>query len=215
MHAVYYIDFENVNSAGLSGIENLTKKDKVVIFVGNGVDAIRIKVNTLAKMVIKYVPVGKPNALDFQLIAHLAAKSSLHKDYIYKIISSDKGYDYAIYTLHSAGVSNVNRYVTIADALSDTKAEPSVCSDQVIKVRAEEPKKRGNSKNKYKKETLYEYLCSCGVDGLNKSLYGSIKACVEKSSNSSEFRAQLIKAFGSKKGLKFYRTLHYDEIKLL
>ena len=44
---VYLVDFENVRSEGLKGVEELTSEDKVVIFYSKNADAITFDVHTL------------------------------------------------------------------------------------------------------------------------------------------------------------------------
>lgn len=94
----YLIDFENVKSKGLIGIDRLCENDKVIIFYSENSDTISFEMHmkvmeTLAGVEYLKVRVGGKNALDFQLcsmVGFLAAKD------IYtniSIISNDKGFD--------------------------------------------------------------------------------------------------------------------------
>lgn len=94
----YLIDFENVKSKGLTGIEQLSEDDKVIIFYSENSDTISFEMHRkvmTSKADIEYlkVRVGGKNALDFQLstlLGYLLAKE------IYShilIISGDKGFD--------------------------------------------------------------------------------------------------------------------------
>lgn len=97
--AVYLIDFENVTSAGISGIQRLTKEDKVYIFytvnASNMSFAAHMNLLSSPAEVIYYnVTSGGKNALDFQLASFLGYLISKGEDKDFYIISNDKGYDH-------------------------------------------------------------------------------------------------------------------------
>lgn len=97
--AVYLIDFENVTSAGISGIQRLTKEDKVYIFytvnAANMSFAAHMNLLSSPAEVIYYnVTSGGKNALDFQLASFLGYLISKGDDKDFCIISNDKGYDH-------------------------------------------------------------------------------------------------------------------------
>lgn len=97
--AVYLIDFENVTSAGISGIQRLTKEDKVYIFytvnASNMSFAAHLNLLSSPAEVIYYnVTSGGKNALDFQLASFLGYLISKGEDKDFYIISNDKGYDH-------------------------------------------------------------------------------------------------------------------------
>ena len=79
---IYLVDFENVKSKGLQGIDNLTETDTVIIFYSENSDTINFEMHQkvlTSKADIEYfkVNVGGKNALDFQLstlLGHLVAK---------------------------------------------------------------------------------------------------------------------------------------------
>ena len=65
----YLIDYENVSNAGLEGIENLTGKDNLIIFLKENntfkaTNLIKLE-NTLAKKDYIFVNCNTQNALDF------------------------------------------------------------------------------------------------------------------------------------------------------
>ena len=73
---IYLIDFENVHSDGLKGIEQLGKKDKCYIFYSEHAGVLTFNMHkriTESKADIFYVEaqVGMKNALDFQLVSYL------------------------------------------------------------------------------------------------------------------------------------------------
>ena len=97
--AVYLIDFENVTSAGISGIQRLAKEDKVYIFytvnAANMSFAAHMNLLSSPAEVIYYnVTSGGKNALDFQLASFLGYLFSSGEDKDFYIISNDKGYDH-------------------------------------------------------------------------------------------------------------------------
>ena len=78
----YLVDFENVKSKGLSGIDRLTDEDHVIIFYSENSDTISFEMHCMvlqAKAEVDYIKVrvGGKNALDFQLstlLGYLVAK---------------------------------------------------------------------------------------------------------------------------------------------
>ncbi len=118
---IYYVDYENVTSQGLKGVENLTENDEVNILYSKKADNIKIEILTLlmrSKAQINFLPVhvGTPNALDFQLITLLF----LHykKENRYFIISKDSGYDCCIKTGIECGADTIARCENIEISLA-------------------------------------------------------------------------------------------------
>ena len=71
---IYLIDYENTKN--LSGINNLSADDCVVIFYSNKANSLSFDVHkeilsSNAKIEYKFVDVGSQNALDFQLSSYL------------------------------------------------------------------------------------------------------------------------------------------------
>lgn len=94
----YLVDFENVKSKGLVGIESLTKDDHVVIFYSENSDTISFEMHCSvmrAKASVEYmkVNVGGKNALDFQLSTLLGYMVAQNRNTHIFIISNDKGFD--------------------------------------------------------------------------------------------------------------------------
>lgn len=97
--AVYLVDFENVTSAGISGIQKLTKEDKVYIFytVNASSMSFAAHLNLLsspAEVVYYNVASGGKNALDFQLASFLGYLICQGKEKKFCIISNDRGFEY-------------------------------------------------------------------------------------------------------------------------
>ncbi len=94
---VYLVDFENVRSAGLKGVENLASGDKVVIFYSKNADAITFDVHMLlskseAEIETFMILRGGRNSLDFQLSTYLGYLVMENKYHNIVIVSQDKGF---------------------------------------------------------------------------------------------------------------------------
>ena len=98
--AYYLIDFENVKSRGMEGVELLAEEDTVCIFYSDNADSMTFdlhrKLNeTKAQIIYHKVAVGTKNALDFQLATYLGyliceqQREGIHPDYF--IVTKDKG----------------------------------------------------------------------------------------------------------------------------
>lgn len=133
----YLVDFENVKSKGLTGIDLLDKNDKVIIMYSENSDTISFDMHQKvleSKANIEYlkVRVGLKNALDFQLstlLGYLVAKGE--NSHIF-IISNDKGFD-RLHDFWSGGFiqcSNctVYRTQTIASTLKEVKSKTKTIS---------------------------------------------------------------------------------------
>lgn len=99
--AYYLIDFENVKSRGMEGVELLTEEDTVCIFYSDNADSMTFdlhrKLNeTKANIIYHKVAVGTKNALDFQLATYLGylicgqQNEGIHPNYF--IVTKDNGF---------------------------------------------------------------------------------------------------------------------------
>ena len=143
----FLIDFENVKSKGLTGIEMLTPEDKVIIFYSENSDTISFdmhrKVMT-CRADIEYlkVRVGGKNALDFQLstlLGYILAKGQYESIFI---ISGDKGFDklHDFWNVSFADRNSITvfRTQTIAAAMAfSMQKQPRLISE--LAPEAEEP----------------------------------------------------------------------------
>jgi len=96
---VFLIDFENVHSEGMVGVDHLTEQDEVVIFYSNNADSITFDALhklMLCKSKLSYYKIkrGGKNALDFQLSCYLGFRINKDPDAEFYIISKDNGYDF-------------------------------------------------------------------------------------------------------------------------
>lgn len=99
--AYYLIDFENVKSRGMEGVELLTEEDTFCIFYSDNADSMTFdlhrKLNeTKANIIYHKVAVGTKNALDFQLATYLGyliceqQREGIHPNYF--IVTKDNGF---------------------------------------------------------------------------------------------------------------------------
>lgn len=152
----YYIDFENVKTAGLKGMDSLPSCDTVKIFAKGGSDQLKFNdIKTLmackATVAIEDVVTGTKNALDFQLLTDLmidcVKRAGMSPAPKFIIISADHGYDPAITQMKKRSVNNVFRAVSIKDAESGNFA------GREQKQAAKQPaKQRTNKTDEGKKE---------------------------------------------------------------
>ncbi|MBR1738987.1 MAG: hypothetical protein IJ737_01730 [Ruminococcus sp.] len=136
---MYLIDFENVKSKGLTGIDSLSETDSVIIFYSENADTISFEMHQrviCSKAEVEYfkVHVGGKNALDFQLstlLGYLVCRDAYSHIFV---ISNDKSFDYLHDFWHGKYIASPNCVVyrtrTIAQALTyesgrdKTPAEP-------------------------------------------------------------------------------------------
>jgi len=96
----FFVDFENVKSAGLEGISkcDLKESDSIIIFYSKNANSITIDLlreleKTKAKKEYIKVKVGAKNALDFQLATYLGSYIEKDDGKRIFIISGDLGFD--------------------------------------------------------------------------------------------------------------------------
>lgn len=148
--AVYLIDFENVTSAGISGIQKLTKDDKVYIFytVNASSMSFAAHMNLLsspAEVIYYNVTSGGKNALDFQLSSFLGYLISRGEDKDFCIISNDRGYDHVKSFWEKSGLAagitinsspSINRSLLpmerpFTSKIQQTNQQPSITLEQM------------------------------------------------------------------------------------
>ena len=152
---IYLIDFENVKSKGLEGIDKLSETDSVIIFFSENSDTLSFEMHQKvlsSKADIEYfkVSVGGKNALDFQLstlLGYMVAKEIYTHIFV---ISNDRGFDF----LHAFWGGNyidapstiVYRARTIKGAIeygeglqAEQEADETPCEQQVQPVTQQEP----------------------------------------------------------------------------
>lgn len=118
--AIYLIDFENVHSDGLKGIEQLERKDECYIFYSEHAGVLTFNMHkkiTESRAKIYYVEaqVGMKNALDFQLVSYLGYMLREKPEETYCLISNDKAFELVSKFWQDKGV-NVTSAVSLDKA---------------------------------------------------------------------------------------------------
>jgi len=121
MKRYFLVDAENVHIYGLSGIENLTKDDVVIVFLTNQcgnklMDVINeYKKSLECNILTMEVDCGSKNALDFQLVSYLGLLIGERKndDVEYYIVSKDTGYIASINLLSNCINNTIKRIPSI------------------------------------------------------------------------------------------------------
>ncbi|WP_297957356.1 PIN domain-containing protein [uncultured Ruminococcus sp.] len=136
----FYIDFENVGSAGLIGIESLSENDCVRIYYSNNpnVDMNTVKNMTLSSAKISFVKIpdsikmmNLSNALDIVLLTDISRNAgTLGNNYAY-VISNDKGFDLVISEINQT--HNIKSISRCENILSAQKASISTVTEIATK----------------------------------------------------------------------------------
>lgn len=113
----FFVDFENVGSTGLIGIESLTENDCVRIYYSNDpnvdMDTVVNMVHSAAKKKIQFIKLpdslkkmNLPNALDIVLLTDISRIAASLGKAPAVVISNDKGYDPVISEISSTNKTN-------------------------------------------------------------------------------------------------------------
>lgn len=187
----YYVDFENVHSSGLAGLDKISQNEKVYIFYKSGINRICLDdVETIMslKSRVKFVKVTSTtkNALDFMLVGK--AFTTIKKNDKCVIVSCDKGYKAVFDMLKSKGAV----------------VEMRPCIYQ-----SEELIKRCN-----KLRNVEDVLISKGVKDDLLDINLLYDAFIE-SDNKHELYKRCMKLYGGDRGLYIYKCIRssFEEIK--
>jgi len=129
---IFLIDFENVHSEGLAGVDFLNENDEVVIFHSNNADTITFEMMhklMFSKAKLSYYKVrrGGRNALDFQMSSFLGYLVNSHgslEAVEFFLISKDNGFDFVIDFWESGNINikpKIKRFYTIKAAFAQPK----------------------------------------------------------------------------------------------
>lgn len=184
--AMYFIDYENVNSPGLKGIGDLNENDKVFIFYtepGN------VKSTTMtmtahfdimkSKAEILYfcVDCGGKNALDFQLSTYLGKCVAENKNEDFAIISNDKGFGYVSgfwKKEYNINICIINSIAKASSKIEDAKkeAEKNIensfdeSADEITDRYADVPEEFEDFNNTYNDEIIIDGMLFHDADNL-------------------------------------------------
>lgn len=153
----FLVDYENVNSAGLEGINKIGKDDLVMIFYSDNANTVTFATMDLIRKspadIRRYkLKQNSANAADFQICTYLGYLMGMSEATDIFIISRDKGYmsslEFCRSCLSSAG-KNVDIFPNIIDACNNiashssigvTYQSPAQQNDEMKNVSMPEPK---------------------------------------------------------------------------
>lgn len=225
--AVYLIDFENVTSSGISGVQNLTKDDRVYIFYTANASCISFSahLNLLSSPAeISYYNVsnGGKNALDFQLASFLGYLISQGKEKQFFIISNDKGYEHVKSFWEQSGMApgiSINGSPSVKRTLALEKpftskiqqTEPDaidICPPAADKEKLSPPKINQAKEKPTLTDTeiqLNEIFTRTNINDNDKR--NKITALLKETKGKQDFYRGLIKLYGMDQGVEIYKKL--------
>lgn len=181
------LDYENIGSLGLNGIDKLTSKDIVCLFYSEkahtiDLEAIEMFKNT--KATIKYIKVKKtaPNYADFQIATLTGIILGKNSEEKVAIISNDKGYVAVIDYLKNDCVTGTNRIIELAPSIADIKRSNRKLKNSDIK----------------QNHNFYD---------INDK---RVKNVIKRSTSKGSLKMNLIEDFGRIDGLEIYNLLEKD-----
>lgn len=170
--AIYLIDFENVHSDGLKGIEKLERSDECYIFYSEHAGVLTFNMHkkiTESRAKIYYVEaqVGMKNALDFQLVSYLGYMLREKPEATYCLISNDKAFELVSKFWQSKGV-NVTSAVSL-DGAADA-AHYSKIGAELEKLLAD------RSEREFVEKCINELSTKSGINNRIVKKYGTTRA---------------------------------------
>lgn len=170
--AIYLIDFENVHSDGLKGVEQLDRKDECYIFYSEHAGVLTFNMHkkiTESRAKIYYVEaqVGMKNALDFQLVSYLGYMLREKPEETYCIISNDKAFELVSKFWQEKGV-NVTSAVSLDKATN--AARYSKISDELKKLLPDK------SEREFVEKCINELSTKSGINNRIVKKYGTTRA---------------------------------------
>lgn len=202
----YFIDLENVNSAGVHGAEDLTKDSVIYIFYSRNANSINLEAVselTKSKAVVLYRKLSGTgqNALDFELVSIMSATIGDTKEGEYYIISNDKGYTAAIKCLMKE-FSDKNVSIHQASSIANT---------QEIRERLINKHMTSVYKEQLFDSKLHQLLSESKYECYTKEIRSIVLNTCEK----QQLYATIIDKFGFHLGAKIYRAIksNYYELR--
>ena len=170
--AIYLIDFENVHSDGLKGIEKLERSDECYVFYSEHAGVLTFNMHkkiteSRAKMYYVEAQVGMKNALDFQLVSYLGYMLREKPEATYCLISNDKAFELVSKFWQDKGV-NVTSAVSLDK--SANAAQYSKISAELEKLLAD------RSEREFVEKCINELSTKSGINNRIVKKYGTTRA---------------------------------------
>lgn len=222
--AVFLVDFENVNSSGLSGINKLSENDSVYIFYTPNASSLSFDAHKQiidSKAVIKYfcVSSGGKNALDFQLDSFLGYLISSSEDRDFYIVSADNGFQ-AVKSFWKKTMNISNAEIKLTPSIKSSVSSKAASDPKEVPDADNSNQNKASEKNAEEVENLTEAVRIKGIfsaEGISDSNVRSIIQLAKSSSDKQHFYTSMTKEFGMEEGLKIYKVLRpeYSNIRKL
>ena len=198
---IFLIDFENVHSEGMAGVDSLTDNDEVVIFYSANADSVSFELLhklMFCKAKLSYFKIrrGGRNALDFQLSSYLGYLISTRPPSSeFYLISKDNGFDFVMDFWESGCINvtpNIKRFATVKIMLTSTVKKPELPESESPELSAPafEP-------------IAIELPAASAVSEDEAKIENLLSA----SNSSHELYISTVKTFGQKRGVEIYRRI--------
>lgn len=211
---IFLVDYENVNSLGLNGIDKLRKTDKIVLFYSDSASTISFAIHdVIMKKQIKIekykLSQADKNALDFQLVTYLGYWVAQHqtKEHEIFIISKDKGYMSAINFCADVLKKGVLLKPSIAVAIG-SDVEHHITPDDII-----EAHRLGLGEEEYE-NIINDLLCVVPKTEC-KEIISNVIGLIHKTTDRIRFNNAVVKEYGTEKAKIYYNAVkqYYDKIR--
>jgi len=194
---IFLIDFENVHSEGMAGVDTLTDNDEVVIFYSANADTVSFELLhklMFCKAKLSYFKIrrGGRNALDFQLSSYLGYLVSTRRDAEFYLISKDNGFDFVIDFWESGCIDvkpDIKRFYTVKAVFGQKPRAITEADEAIIEV-----------------SEIPEIVEVTLVNEANED-DEIVERLLADSKSSHELYISTVKKFGQKKGVEIYRNI--------
>lgn len=211
---IFLVDYENVNSLGLNGIDKLKRSDKIVLFYSDSASTISFAVHDM--IMKKQIRIEKyklnqsdKNALDFQLVTYLGYWVANHqnRDNEIFIISKDKGYLSAIEFCSEVLKKKVLLKPSIAVAIG-TDIEEHITEEDIA-----EAQRLGIAEDEY--ESIMNELIINIPKPECKEIISNIIRYIHSTDDRIRFNNAIVKEYGTEKAKIYYNAVkqYYENIK--
>ena len=234
----FLIDFENVKSGGLNGLEKLTPSDHVIILYSANSNTLSFEmhqkiIQSEAKVEYYQIRRGGKNSLDFQLASLLGyLVKSEEYSHLY-IVSNDSGFD-VLRDFWTSGFLQTNtivyRRADIAGCVSHAEMTRMLQQDEEIietepmellqpsceispqdklpEVVQQLEPMQSEPEEQSQEKPLLQQEVDTGI--LNETEYIEIRKLAASTQGKQEFYRKLIGKYGQKQGLEIYKSMKSD-----
>lgn len=211
---IFLVDYENVNSLGLNGIDKLRKTDKIVLFYSDSANTLSFQIHDI--IMKKQIKIEKyklsqsdKNALDFQLVTYLGYWAATHqsKEHEIFIISKDKGYLAAIEFCTEVLKKSVQLKSSIAIAIG------SDVDGQITPEDIEEAKRLGLTEDEY--GNILMDLMGMASRTECREIISNVVQYIHETPDRIRFNNAIVKEYGTEKAKIYYNSvkMYYERIK--